>query len=149
VKILDEKTICQVSLVVEDLEATIKEYAHLFDVPIPQIWRVPPEERAHTRFKGVATATRAKLAVFDLGSLVLEITEPDDQPSSWRDFLLTHGNGVHHIAFMTDKRESVVQYFEEHGMPVRHYGEYEGGNYTVFDSLQKLGVFIQVKEEKQ
>ena len=38
-------------------------------------------------FQGKPTATRARLAVFDLGQVVLEITEPDDKPSSWKDFL--------------------------------------------------------------
>ena len=78
----------------------------------------------------------------------LGITEPDSEPSSWREFLDKNGDGIHHIAFMTRDREPVVQYFEENGMPVRHYGEYTGGNYTVFDSKEKFGTFIQVKEDK-
>lgn len=100
-------------------------------------------------FQGKPTATRARLAVFDLGQVVLEITEPDDKPSSWKDFLDKKGPGVHHIAFMTDDRDRAVKYFEENGMPVRHYGEYEGGNYTVFDSAEKTGVYIQVKYEPE
>ena len=48
---------------------------------------------------------------------------------------------------MTDDRDTAVKYFEENDMPVRHYGEYEGGNYTVFDSREKLGTFVQVKYE--
>ena len=57
------------------------------------------------------------------------------------------GDGIHHIAFMTDDRDAAVKYFEENDMPIRHYGEYEGGNYTVFDSKEKLGTFVQVKYE--
>ena len=64
------------------------------------------------------------------------------------EFLDKNGDGIHHIAFMTRDREPVVQYFEENRMPVRHYGEYTGGNYTVFDSKEKFGTFIQVKEDK-
>jgi len=48
---------------------------------------------------------------------------------------------------MAEDREAAVNYFEENGMPVRHYGEYEGGNYTVFDSREKLGTFVQEKYE--
>lgn len=145
--ILDPKTICQVALVVPDLKSTIEEYAKLFGVPVPPIFSVPEPEIANTQFKGQKTPTRAKLAVFDLGQVILEITEPDDKPSSWKDFLEKKGGGVHHIAFMTKDRDAVVSYFERNGMPVRHYGEYEGGNYTVFESDQKLGVYIQVKYE--
>ena len=137
--IVDGKTICQVALVVKNIEETAKAYAELFGVDVPDVFTVPPESEAHTR---------AKLAVFDLGQVVLEITEPDSEPSSWREFLDKNGDGIHHIAFMTRDREPVVQYFEENGMPVRHYGEYTGGNYTVFDSKEKFGTFIQVKEDK-
>lgn len=144
---IDGKTICQVALVVKDLSKTVKEYAKLFGVAEPEVFCVPEEAVAHTQFKGVPTKTRAKLAVFDLGQVVLEITEPDEEPSSWKDFLEKNGEGIHHIAFMTDDRATAVQYFEENDMPIRHYGEYEGGNYTVFDSKEKLGTFVQVKYE--
>ena len=124
--IIDGKTICQVALVVKDLDKTVEEYAKLFGVPKPEAFRVPEESVAHTQFKGVPSKTRA---------------------SSWKDFLEKNGDGIHHIAFMTDDRDAAVRYFEENDMPVRHYGEYEGGNYTVFDSKEKLGTFVQVKYE--
>ncbi len=145
--VIDGKTICQVALVVKDLDKTVKEYAKLFGVPKPTPFCVPEESEAHTSFQGKPTKTRARLAVFDLGQVVLEITEPDEEPSSWKDFLEKNGEGIHHIAFMTEDREAAVKYFEGNGMPVRHYGEYEGGNYTVFDSKEKLGTFVQVKYE--
>ena len=39
--VIDGKTICQVALVVKDLEKTTEEYAKLFGVPKPEIFRVP------------------------------------------------------------------------------------------------------------
>ena len=107
--IVDGKTICQVALVVKNIEETAKAYAELFGVDVPDVFTVPPESEAHTKFKGQPTNTRAKLAVFDLGQVVLEITEPDSEPSSWREFLDKNGDGIHHIAFMTRDREPVVQ----------------------------------------
>ena len=106
--VIDGKTICQVALVVKDLEKTTEEYAKLFGVPKPEIFRVPEESVAHTQFKGMPSKTRAKLAVFNLGQVVLELTEPDEEPSSWKDFLEKNGDGIHHIAFMTDDRDAAV-----------------------------------------
>ena len=146
-RIIDGKKVCQIALVVKDIDKTITEYAKLFGLPKPDVFEVPDESIAHTKFKGEKTTTRAKLAVFDLGQVILEITQPDDEPSSWKDFLEQKGEGIHHIAFMVDERDSVVQYFEDNDMPVRHYGEYEGGSYTVFDSKDKLATFLQVKHE--
>ena len=147
--VIDGKTICQVALVVKDLDKTVEAYAKLFGVEKPTPFLVPEETTARTTFQGKASKTRARLAVFDLGQVVLEITEPDEEPSSWKDFLEKNGDGIHHIAFMTYDREKAVEYFEENGMPIRHYGEYEGGNYTVFDSKEKLGTYVQVKYEPE
>lgn len=142
---LNGKTICQVSLVVTNIEETARHYAALFGIPVPPITICPPEEIAHTQFEGKATPTRAKLCNFDLGQVVLELTEADEYPSTWKDFIEQHGAGVHHIGFVTENREETIRYFEEQNMPVRHYGEYPGGNYTIMDSAEKLGVYVNVK----
>lgn len=138
---------CQVSIVVKDIEAMSKRYAEMFGIPEPTIFETPTPEIAKTVYRGKPTDARAKLAVFELGPIILDLIQPSDEPSSWKEFLETHGEGVHHIAFQTENREEVVQYFEQHDMPVRHYGEYAGGNYTVFDSEAQLGLLIQAKYE--
>lgn len=143
--ILHPESLCQVALVVRDVEETARQYAQLFGVPVPEFAYVPEESIAHTKFRGMQSFTRAKIAVFKLGQVVLEITQPDMEPSSWKEFLETHDEGVHHIAFMTNDREAVVNYFQESGIPVRHYGEYPGGNYTIFDTEEKYKVLLQVK----
>ena len=145
--VINGKTICQVAIVVKDVERAAQKYAEIFGVDVPNIFTVPPQDEAKTQYRGEPTHTRAKLAVFDLGQVVLELTEPDEEPSSWKEHLKEQGEGVHHIAFMTDDRQKVVEYFETNNIPVRHYGEYPGGNYTVFDSAKEFGVKIQVKEE--
>ena len=58
--VIDGKTICQVALVVKDLEKTTEEYAKLFGVPKPEIFRVPEESVAHTQFKGDAQQNKSK-----------------------------------------------------------------------------------------
>ncbi|WP_274651965.1 VOC family protein [Paenibacillus humicola] len=145
--ILKKEAICQIALVVKDIEQAARHYAELFGVDVPRIFQIPPHEEANTQYRGRPTSTRAKLAVIDLGPLVLELTEPDDEPSSWKEFLETNGEGVHHIGFMTDDREKTIGYFAQKGIPVRHYGEYPGGSYTFVDSGEQLGVILNIKHE--
>ena len=110
--IIDPKSVCQIALVVKDIKASARRYAELFGVPTPEIFTIPPQEEARTRFRGKPTATRAKLAVFDLAQVVLELTEADDKPSSWKQFIDEHGEGVHHIGFKVADRESVMAHFK-------------------------------------
>jgi len=145
--VINRNAVCQVALVVKDIEKAAQLYASLFGVEVPNIFTIPPREVANTTYRNQPTSTRAKLAVIDLGPLVLELTEPDDEPSSWKEFLETKGEGVHHIGFMVQDREKVVEYFAEMGVPVRHYGEYPGGSYTFMDSAAQLGVILNIKHE--
>lgn len=145
---IDPKKCCQIALVVDDIEQAAKNYAELFGVPVPDIWRIPPEKEAHTRFRDLPTATRARLCVFDLGQVVLELTEADKEPSSWKQFYDEHGQGVHHIGFQVSNRRDVIDYFQSKGAGERHYGEYTGGNYTFVDSEKMFGVLINVKFEE-
>ena len=144
---IDGKKICQVAIVVRDIEKTAKSFCEVFGLPMPKIFSIPPVEEAHTEFRGKRTKPRAKLAVFDLGAVVLELTQPDGEPSSWKDFLDTKGEGVHHIGFMVDDLAATLDFLAKKGMPERHSGDYPGGRYVFVESMEKLGVLLNVKHE--
>lgn len=58
--VIDGKTICQVALVVKDLEKTTEEYAKLFGVPKPEIFRVPGGIRGTHTIQGDAQQNKSK-----------------------------------------------------------------------------------------
>ncbi|MEG0085605.1 MAG: VOC family protein [Niameybacter sp.] len=62
-------------------------------------------EETHIQFKGESTPARAKLGFVKLGQVTLEFIEPDHNPSIWRDYLDTHGEGFHPIAFKVEGLE--------------------------------------------
>ena len=136
----------QVGLVVKDIEKSSKAYAELFGMEVPEVMVTDPEEEAHTRYKGEPSPARAKLAFFDMGSLSLELIEPIDGPSTWRDFLEEKGEGVHHIAFNIKDTEGVTKGLGEKGIPVVQQGDYTGGRYTYVSSEKALGVVVELLE---
>jgi catechol 2,3-dioxygenase-like lactoylglutathione lyase family enzyme len=144
---IDLQKLCQVCIVVRDIEASAKRYSELFGVAMPEIFSTPSVDIAHTVFQGETTPTRARLAVFHVGSMVLELLEPDDEPSSWRDFLEKHGEGVHHIGFGVDDLPETLRVLGDQGITERHSGDYPGGRYVTVDSAQQLGVLLNLKIE--
>src|SRR5262245_44944473 len=96
---LQPEMLCQVGLVVHDVEATARKYAEAFGFPVPPIIQTPGFDKARTTLNGAPSEATAKLAFFQTGQLVVELIEPDEKPSVWRDFLEANGEGVHHIAF--------------------------------------------------
>ena len=144
---VDGRKICQIAIVVRDIEKTAARFSEILGMPKPRVFTLPPVEEAHTRFRGKPTRTQAKLAVFDLGAVVLELTEPDSEPSSWKEFLDTRGEGVHHIGFMVDDLAATLDTLSKKGMPERHSGDYPGGRYVFVESAEQLGVLLNLKYE--
>jgi 4-hydroxyphenylpyruvate dioxygenase-like putative hemolysin len=62
-----------------------------------------------------------------MGSLQLELIQPDEQPSTWREHLDEHGEGVHHIAFVVEGMKEAIARMEARHMPLLQKGEYTGG----------------------
>lgn len=85
--LLKNKPMCQVGIVVRDITKSAQAYAKLFGVDMPSIVVTDEYEKAHTLYNGQPSKARAKLAFFDAGSLQLELIEPIDGPSTWKDFL--------------------------------------------------------------
>jgi methylmalonyl-CoA/ethylmalonyl-CoA epimerase len=141
---LSTDTVVQIGLIVRDVEATAQAYAELLGVAVPQWVLTGPEVEAHTRYRGVPTEARAKLAFFRLGNMQLELIEPVGGPSTWREFLEAHGEGVHHIAFEVEDMQDQVAALAAKGMPLVQRGDYTGGCYAYIDSGEQLKVILEL-----
>jgi len=143
---LSTDTVVQIGLIVRDVEATAQAYAELLGVGVPQWFLTGPEEEAHTRYRGTSTEARAKLAFFRLGNLQLELIEPVGGPSTWREFLEAHGEGVHHIAFQVEDMQDQVAALAAEGMPLVQRGDYTGGRYAYIESSEQLKGILELLE---
>jgi catechol 2,3-dioxygenase-like lactoylglutathione lyase family enzyme len=138
--------VVQIGLIVRDIETTAQAYAALLGVDMPEWSLTGPVEEAHTRYRGEPTEARAKLAFFRLGNVQIELIEPVGAPSTWREFLDAHGEGVHHIAFAVDGMQEQVTALEAQEMPLVQRGDYTGGRYAYIDSSEQLKVILELLE---
>ena len=143
---MQNNTITQIGIIVKDIHKTAQAYASLFGLKVPDIIITDTADRAQTEYQGTATQARAKLAFFNMGSLQLELIEPDEHPSTWREFLDTYGEGVHHIAFQIKGMQDTVSFLDSKGMPLVQKGEYTGGRYAYIDSAGPLKVMLELLE---
>lgn len=144
--ILGTNVITQIAIIVENIDKTSQAYADLLDVKKPPVNLTDTIDTAKTEFRGKKSTARAKLAFFDMGSVQLELIEPDDQPSTWREALDKHGEGVHHIAFVVDDMQTVVNRLDSKGMSLIQKGEYPGGRYSYVDTSNELKVLFELLE---
>jgi len=145
-EIFGEGTITQIGLVVKDIEKTSKAYADFLRVDVPEWLLTDSVDKAHTVYKDRLTEARAKLAFFRLKNLTIELIEPVGGPSTWQEFLDTHGEGIHHIAFEIKGMDEKIIQLQRKGMTLLQKGDYEGGRYCYIDSSQQLGVLLELLE---
>ncbi|MDQ0229007.1 VOC family protein [Metabacillus malikii] len=144
--VLGTNVIAQIGILVHDIETVSQSYAEFFGVEKPQWSWTDPIDVAQTEFEGAPSEARSKLAFFDMGSLQLELIEPDEHPSTWRNHLNEHGEGPHHIAFIINGMKEKVTLMEGKNMPLVQKGEYTGGRYAYMDTFKDLKIMLELLE---
>jgi catechol 2,3-dioxygenase-like lactoylglutathione lyase family enzyme len=146
--VLKPEMLCQVGLIVRDVEATARKYAAAFGFAVPPIIQTPGFDNARTTLGGEPSEATARLAFFQTGQLVVELIEPDEKPSVWREFLEKNGEGVHHIAFRVGDTKATEALLAEQGIKTLQQGLFVDGSglYTYVDSVPQLGVMIELLE---
>jgi hypothetical protein len=136
----------QVCLVVADVEEAALKWAKIFNVPVPEIKVDPPRNNPKLTYRGKQAYYGIKMAVIRAGTWVVELIEPDENPSTFREFLDKHGNGVHHLGFeVGERRDAIIAELEAEGFDMRTVGYYPGSSWTIVDSEDSLGVNLNIK----
>ncbi|MCM3362443.1 VOC family protein [Niallia sp. MER TA 168] len=146
---LGNNFITQIGILVHDIEKTSQAYADFFGVDKPEWSLTDTVDRAQTEYRNQSTEARAKLAFFNMGSLQLELIEPDHNPSTWREYLDEHGEGPHHIAFVINGMKEKVTLMEKNQMPLLQKGEYTGGRYAYMDTFKDLKIILELLENDE
>ncbi len=140
----DLKNVVQIGIVVDNIEKAVELWSKLLGLEIPRIIETGVWEETKMEFRGNPSRGRAKLALIKLNNIVIELIEPIDGPSTWREFLENHGPGVHHIAFNVSKPEECVRKLEDLGARIEQKGMFRGGYYIYIDARKSLGAIIEL-----
>ena len=148
--VLGTNLVTQVGIIVKDIEASKAKWAEFLGLPVPPSMGGGDYAITQVRYKGApAPDAQAKLAFFSVGqNLQLELIEPNESPSTWREFLDTHGEGVHHLAFQVKGMKDAIASCEGFGMTLEQAGEYGDGSgrYAYLSADEQLKVLIELLE---
>lgn len=145
-EILRADVVTQIGIVVRDIEKACENFSRIFGLEKPNIIITDIYQKSKTEYRGNPTYARARLAFFNFKNIVIEFIEPDENPSTWREFLDTYGEGIHHLGFEIKGMKEKIENFKEMGIEVVQKGEYEGGRYAYIDTLKELKFIIELLE---
>ena len=110
---LKKEQFIQVTIVVNDIRRAAKAWAALLNVPEPEIWTNHLESNGEYPYTYRGQADKPcdlQMCVIEMGNWVLELHQIDDNPSTFREFINKHGQGVHHLGFeVGDARDEVIR----------------------------------------
>jgi len=141
---LDSNTVVQIGIIVKDVEQAARHYAEIFGIPRPEVVPIADDSFANTIYKNKPTRATGRAAFFKLGPIEMELIQPLGSPSTWEEFLRERGEGIHHIAFRTEKLGEAQQFLQTHGMELVQSGGWDGGRYAYIDATQALGTMLEL-----
>ena len=99
-----------------------------------QVFTFSPENTANQTYRGNASPFTLKVCFAQRGALVWEIIEPVSGPTIFADFLDSHGEGIHHVAYDCNniEFEPRIAEFARRGAEVVQSGSWLGKNHFAF-----------------
>ena len=136
-------TLYHISAIVEDIDKTAEF--------LSSMWGIGPWQILESSFNKkqmvVSEPGSVKLAGARLGPTILELLQPLEGRTIWADFLETHGEGLHHIAFSVPNWDEMASKLQQQGgRMIMSIVTDEGRRYSYFET--KPGGIIVEFEEK-
>jgi 4-hydroxyphenylpyruvate dioxygenase-like putative hemolysin len=138
--------LCQIGVVVKDLEKAIEVYSSFFGVGP---WKVVdlPSINATLHGKPVEYALRIGLA--KVGCIVLELIQVLEGETIHTEFLRKRGEGIHHIALCVDDLDNIVEEWEAAGIEVLQRSrlptqEGDAAGIAYMDTEELIGIIIEL-----
>jgi methylmalonyl-CoA/ethylmalonyl-CoA epimerase len=92
--------ISQIAIVVNDIEEALERYHRVMGWGPWNVYRHEPPALHDTYLRGKPTHYTMIGAEAHVGSVMVELIQPLEGPSIYKEWLEEHGEGVHHIAVM-------------------------------------------------
>ena len=135
----------QIGIVVRDINRSVAYMKEFFGLK-PVGYAETPNSENKTYF-GNPEDYMCKMAFYRFGDMDVELISHVRGRSVWKDFLDSHGEGLHHIQLWVKHFDTAKNYLEAHGIPMVQSGEsfrYPGAKFGYFDAVDQLGFYLEL-----
>ena len=132
----DPKALCQVAIVVRDIDKTVAFYSEVFGIGPFEICEVT---FSNATYYGQKAGYRGKRAFAKMGPVTLELIELIDGKTIHEDFLNEKGEGLHHIGFAVDNLTKCEEEVRSAGLKVIQGMKREDGTGFAYVDSDRIG----------
>ncbi len=144
------KEIAQICIVVPDIERAAKNFYEVFGVGPWHFYTYgKPLVKRMTR-NGVATEYKMKVALSNIGTMRIELIEPLEGDTVYKEFIENHGYGIHHLGLLTDDMNQSIEKAKEAGLKMTMdgagFGPDDDGHYAYLDTEKLIHTTFELIE---
>jgi len=130
----------QISIVVRDLERTMRTYVEEYGIGPWEVYEFNPA----TMTEMVPREYAFRIAVTMVGSIQWELVQPLEEHGVFADFLAAKGESVHHVAVGGRGYRELADAMEAKGRRVLQGGVYRGVAFSYMTTDEDLGVVTEI-----
>jgi methylmalonyl-CoA/ethylmalonyl-CoA epimerase len=138
-----------IGVVVRDMEKTIE---YLSSIGIGPFGMSGGQKWAEVSFRGELhgqpAAWKVKISNARLGTGELELLQPSGGKSLLQEFLDAHGEGLHHIGYLTDNLAKDIKTLAAQGVKVLTSASADKGGFAYFDTGGAGGIVTELRQLK-
>ena len=133
----------QLSYVVRDMDAALKYWVDVHGAgPFFTLEHAP---LANQKYRGAPSDADVSLAMGNCGALQIElISQNNDVPSVYKEFLDAGRHGVHHVGLMPEDYRAALQWHRSVGHEVAFECDVNGAELTYVDTVASVGHFTEL-----
>jgi len=143
-----QRGVAQIGIVIEDLDASVGEYAQRYAVGPWHIYTYGRPLVRHMTYRGQAADYVMRVGVANAGPTRIELIQPVRGPSVYEEFVTAHGFGAHHLGILVDDMAAALAEAGECGIEMTMDGAGFGlggdGHYAYLDTESLLGVTLEL-----
>jgi catechol 2,3-dioxygenase-like lactoylglutathione lyase family enzyme len=138
-------TLHHVAVVVKNLEAAVEFYRSVGIGPFEDY--PPMKEYTTLNVPDEAGFQNVKIKFVQVGPVQLQLIQPGDGKSLYRDFLERKGEGVFHLGFVVDDVDRAEAELRKLGLKVLSSGRRgERSGFSYMDTAEKAGVTLLIRQ---
>ena len=133
----------QIGIVVRDLQKTVDNYWATLGIGPWQIVKMEPPILTDVTLREKPIEASMLAAIAQSGSIQLEVIQPLEGPSIWKEFLEERGEGLHHIQPFAQDPKVVLAALKAMGVDVLMSGRIGDNIFYYMDTEPLLGIILE------
>jgi catechol 2,3-dioxygenase-like lactoylglutathione lyase family enzyme len=142
--------IAQIAMVVEDLDVAVEQYHKLFGIEGWTFYTYGKPLVKEMSYHGQPAEHSFRVALSYFGDMRIELIQPLEGESIYKDFIAEHGYGLQHLGVLVEDMQAALAQARAAGLEMIQDGSGFGldgdGHYAYLDTQKTLGVTIELIE---